>query len=382
MNAEFTVDRRSLSSALARLVKTAGSKKHRKQQLATAQVNVNGNVSIGTTNLESSQTIVLDAEDFRGSAIVRINIHDFAKVVRAQKSKSLIVSCSDDGIEVGTAALASPYPDSECPSTRTAEFKVDATWAGKSEELVGYVTKTSYATDEETFRYALGGVLFEIKNHSSITLVATDGRRLAMASDCISTAVDEFDSEQGAHGIAPAAFMTALTKALAKTETVKIELGTERIRATTFDKHGEALSHLESRLLEGRFPSWRKVIDRKEIANVAMVDANDLLEAMEQCKSIDNPEERGIDFTFENGLLCFEYKTPTGKVTRSINAPAWNSAIPYKFTALLNYLYLRDIAKSSKDLVVEISGDSLAKKNSRPVYFDGRGFTAIVMPMD
>ena len=118
------------------------------------------------------------------------------------------------------------------------------------------IRRTVFATDNESSRYALGGVLIELTG-DQITAVATDGRRLAR-QEGPAKAVGSHQSGDRTT-IIPTRAMQLLERALADND--------ENIQLAARDndvlvKSGRATIY--SRLVEGRFPKWRDVFPRRE----------------------------------------------------------------------------------------------------------------------
>src|SRR5271157_3676993 len=62
------------------------------------------------------------------------------------------------------------------------EFKEDKKVVLPQETLKGMMRKTSFAISTDESRYVLNGIFVSLKDHK-LTMVATDGRRLAMADE-------------------------------------------------------------------------------------------------------------------------------------------------------------------------------------------------------
>ena len=117
------------------------------------------------------------------------------------------------------------------------------------------IRRTTFATDNESSRYALGGVLIEL-TADKITAVGTDGRRLAM--------MEAPAQSVGGHAtgdnmtIVPARSMHLIEKILTEPDAeIHIaaranEMLVKSPRATLY-----------SRLVEGRFPKWRDVFPKR-----------------------------------------------------------------------------------------------------------------------
>ena len=118
------------------------------------------------------------------------------------------------------------------------------------------IRRTIFATDNESSRYALGGVKLEWQDNM-LTAVGTDGRRLAKMEGP-AQAVGE-PPPIGDVTVVPTRAMQLLERALAE-DGSEVQLAVRQNdilvkspRATIY-----------SRLLEGRFPRWRDVFPRRE----------------------------------------------------------------------------------------------------------------------
>lgn len=171
---------------------------------------------------------------------------------------------------------AAEYPEL---SPGLAEF---TSVSASGSQLKLAITKVLGHVEEESTRYALGGIYFDFE-HSA--LAATDGRRLAVCPV-------EFQYDEPPAGvIVPAKAMRAVLRELGDSEQVSLEV---RNHSVTFNL-GE--SSIFARLIEGRFPQYRQVIpDSHEFK--AVCSAPELVNAIKLAAVVANKETRGIDFSF------------------------------------------------------------------------------------
>ncbi len=152
-----------------------------------------------------------------------------------------------------------------------------------------------FATDVESTRYALGGVLVELSD-DSITMVGTDGRRLARMSA-------PAEAENGA--VAPTGSPVVPVKALKLIERnlddddppvhLAIQSGTAVLVRTE-------RAIIYSRLVEGRFPRYQDVFPSSVEVKIPM-EVGPLRLVVEQASIVTSEESRGVDFRFSDGLL-------------------------------------------------------------------------------
>lgn len=175
------------------------------------------------------------------------------------------------------------------------------------------------ATDDDSSRYALGGVLIE-QRKGDVAFVGTDGRRLHVAYAEVDQAVDD------ASCIVPAYAITTLARLAATHAEDAIQLslhGNELVA----DMNGVSV---QVRLLEGRFPKWQDVIPEalrpdfgtgvEKIFRAppahAEVTAGELLSAVRQASIVVSEASRGVQFTFvDNGLMLTARSADYGEST-------------------------------------------------------------------
>ncbi len=158
------------------------------------------------------------------------------------------------------------------------------------------VRRTVFATDIESSRYALGGVLLEL-SESGLTAVATDGRRLAR-QEGPAKAVGGHSNDANAT-IVPTRAMQLLDRALAD--------GDENLRLAARENdvliHGGRVT-LYSRLVEGRFPKWRDVFPRRDGMVKIEMTVGPFHAAVRQAAIVTSDDRRGVDFTFGGGKVA------------------------------------------------------------------------------
>ena len=118
----------------------------------------------------------------------------------------------------------------------------------RQKDLRDGLRKTSYAISSDETRYVLNGLLFSMKENK-LTLVATDGRRLAMVDLEL-----EIPRSQEADIIVPTKAVTELQRLLTDDGDVKVSVSSGQI---AFDLNKTLLV---SKLIEGNYPNYKQVI--------------------------------------------------------------------------------------------------------------------------
>jgi DNA polymerase III subunit beta len=118
----------------------------------------------------------------------------------------------------------------------------------KQSELKDALKKTSYAISTDETRYVLNGILFSFKE-SRLTMVATDGRRLALIDLEV-----EFPQSEETEVIVPTKCINELVRLVGDTGELKMYVSQNQV---AFDVGS---TRLVSKLVEGNYPNYRQVI--------------------------------------------------------------------------------------------------------------------------
>ncbi len=195
------------------------------------------------------------------------------------------------------------------------------------------VRRTIFATDNESSRFALGGVLLELTAEQAIG-VATDGRRLARQ---MGPAVAVGGHETRDRTIVPARSMQLLERALSDTEG-EIQIATRE--NDLLMKSERTLVY--TRLVEGRFPKWRDVFPKVDPTNRIELNVGPFHSAVRQAAIVTDENHRGVDFTFADGkvvLLARNAETGESHVEMPIAYDGPNLAV------MLDPRYMSDFLK-------------------------------------
>jgi len=167
-------------------------------------------------------------------------------------------------------------------------------------ELQGGIEQTLFATARESSRYAINGVLWEIKD-KKLTLVATDGRRLARSRVKVGSAPGK---DKAAGMIVPAKTMGLLDKVgSSEKDTVAVKLVDNKILINCTNVV------ISSNLVEGNFPKYEDIIptdyDKKLTLSTEAV-----LSAVRRSALLTSEESRGIKLAVSKDKLVFSCRAP------------------------------------------------------------------------
>ncbi len=239
-----------------------------------------------------------------------------------------------------------------------------------AEMLSSLVKRTVFCCADDAQRYSMQGVRWAFGAGGHLTLVATDGRRLAIATG-VAAAVG--DSKQSSDAVVPAKAMTMLAKLVAggdDADDVKFRLSPNE---ALFSAPGVTLY---SRLVEGRFPDWKAVMPKETPKHVVTAKVGALLQATRQASVMADEDSARVTLTFSADNLTLEAK-PAGGGRSHVK-----TQVEYKgdgVTANLNPEYLIELLRvlpADADVVVEM------KDGGNPVVFKcGEDFTSLLMPL-
>lgn len=293
----------------------------------------------------------------------------FGPILRESSDAKLRIVTDNQGTTVkgdrSTFKLPAANPE-EFPSLASShEERYHVLPARLFRELV---RRTLFATETESSRYALGGVLFEFEK-DKITAVGTDGRRLAKMEGPATSHGDHLTTD--AMTIVPARALQLMDRGLSDADSEV------RITARPNDivvKAGRVTFF--SRLVEGRFPRWRDVFPYRQQAVKIEFAVGPVLSALRQAAVVTSEESRGIDFAFGDGQLVLSGSTAEVGQSRVELPIAYTGPT---ITVSMDHRYVADFLKvldPEKTFCLEIESSEAAALFTTE---DGYGY--VVMPL-
>src|SRR6476661_3506911 len=181
----------------------------------------------------------------------------------------------------------------------------------RQKDLRDSLRKTSYAISTDETRYVLNGVLFSFKDNK-LTLVATDGRRLAMVDIDL-----EFPRSHEGDIIVPTKAVTELHRLLTDEGDLRVSVGSGQI---AFDLE-KAL--LVSKLIEGNYPNYKQVIPGEAKERVKL-EREMFLNSLRRVSLLASDKSHSVKLNFSKNNLDITANTPeVGEAKESL-------AVPYK----------------------------------------------------
>lgn len=221
-----------------------------------------GEVFLTTTNLDLGIRCSIKANVGEDGAIT-LPVRKLATIVRELPSLDVTVSSgSDCQVKItsgGSSFRLMGIGMEEFPSL--PEFNQDRSFVIDQQRFGAMLRNVAYAQSTDESRYILNGVLLRF-GEGKVTLVATDGRRLALAEQEV-----EFPPEQIGQIIVPGKATAELMRLLDQGQQVKISFNSKQVAFDVeIDAKTEGLTggiYLVSKLVEGNFPNYQQVIPKE-----------------------------------------------------------------------------------------------------------------------
>jgi len=235
--------------------------------------------------------------------------------------------------------------------------------------LRSMIAKTCFAIATEESRYTLNGALMALKPES-ITMVATDGHRLAH----IERPGEKFDGVSGElKTLVPKKAMDELKTLLDSTDAEAIDFAKDE--STLYFRVGPRL--LTSRQLTGQFPNYEAVLP-KDVTKSVSVHGEELGAAISRVAQFADERSHAVRLRLEKGELKLSATTDSGESEDSLEV-AYNGD---PMTIGFNAQYLTDFIKAtgSGEVRLELK-DPQSAGQFRPAEGEDYKYRYIVMPM-
>ncbi len=290
------------------------------------------------------------------------------EIVKALPETDVRIEEDKNGVKVAADRFDSrmqTLPREDFPTLPDASGKARA--ALPRAALKEMVAKTQFAITGEDTRYFLNGAKFVIRPES-LTLVATDGHRLALVDVEHKGGVSE---EVGV--ILPKKTLIELGKLLVEGDgDVMFEAGENHL---FFEVGGRMLI---SRMIDGQFPAYERVIPKNNDKHIEF-ERERLTNAVKRVALLSNERSRAVKFEITKGKVeVTSSSSEFGEAREELSVDYAGGPLTISFNAQ----YVLDFLN-----VVETDGVQLSLKDEAsqavmtPVGAQGYSYTYVIMPM-
>ena len=245
------------------------------------------------------------------------------------------------------------------------------------EALRVMVAKTQFAVTGEDTRYFLNGALL-VFSGKSMSLVATDGHRLALVSASRGDSVAEDEAsglkdDEEARVILPKKTLWELARLLGEgEESVEYQRGENHL---FFDIGGR---QLVSRVLDAQFPAYERVIPKGNDKRVEF-ERDRLTSAIKRVALLSSERARVVKLNIGAGKVEIRSSSPeVGEASEVLSVEYTDEAVEICFNAqyLLDFLAVAD----SESVALEFK-DEMSQAVLSPLSTQGYDYTYVIMPM-
>src|SRR5947209_6018319 len=247
------------------------------------------------------------------------------------------------------------------------KFKEEKKVVLPQETVRSMMKKTSFAISTDESRYVLNGIFMSLKDHK-LTLVATDGRRLALVDE----EADVSEKSQGEF-ILPAKAVNELNRLLQDKGELEIRYAENQASFTLKNEKGHSIL-LVTKLIEGNYPNYRQVIPAETKERVPLV-REEFLHALRRAEIMTSEKSNSVKLNFGKNRLEITANSPEvgeAKESLAINYKGPEMAIAFNPKYMIDPLNALTNDEVFLELIDELSPGVL--KINGP-------FLYVVMPM-
>ena len=307
--------------------------------------NSNEGIILSTTNLEISiKTTVKASIEKEGSTTTPLKI--FNELIALAKEEKLEIETSGNNLIITSKnnnyTLATANPD-EFPQVTKKNKEEFLNLEPKT--LSQILSLVSIATTQDETRPLLGGVLVQ-KNEKGLDFVATDGYRLSVKT----TKLKEVNLNQGL--ILPIRTLLEVDRIAKekKAEKITVNLCPEnKIIEFIIDN-----TEITSRLIEGEFPKFQKIIPPSFITRI-IVDREELLNSVKSASVFARESANIIKISLKNNTISLSAKAAqVGETHLSLTGEKTGEDLEIAF----NYRFLLELlnALTAERIIFESNG--------------------------
>jgi DNA polymerase-3 subunit beta len=326
-------------------------------------------VMLIATDMDAGVRIHVEGVDVHTPGKTLLSTQRVGSIIRESSDEQLEIETTDSGLSIkglqSEFNLPSSNPD-EFPTVTS--FEEESYFEIPARLFRELIRRTVFATDTESSRYALGGVLLEIDG-DEITAIGTDGRRLAKMQGAGKSIGGH--KTTGATTIVPTKTLSLMERSIGDKEEI-VHLAARQNDVLVRTSRGT----IYSRLVEGRYPNWRQVIPKRDECVTIEGIIGPFYAALRQASVVADPDSRGVDFQFGEGSLVVAARTADVGQSRI--------EIPISYTGeiiklMMDHRYVADFLKAlDSDTAFEIDISTSAE----PALFKtADGYEYVVMPM-
>lgn len=279
-------------------------------RLTVAKSGGTGSLTLGATDGEISLRLTTTRVDVQKPGEALIPADKLRQIVAAEDADATLTIEGEENllnIRGGDARFkVFGYPPAEFPPMpEFPEKGAKGAFTLNAGELRDLISRTLFAAARETSRYAINGVLVK-REGKKIEMVATDGRRLALARGVVTGE----PAKEPSTCIIPSKALTLALKLITDPEQSVRIVVTESQALMAFGDEGDPVrAVLSTNLVEGAFPPYEDVIP-KEQDKKATFEREALFSGVRRAALLTSEETRGVRMALDKDRLRLSSRAP------------------------------------------------------------------------
>jgi DNA polymerase III subunit beta len=328
-------------------------------------------LTVVATDMELALQYTLTQVDIATPGVALIPAGKLSEIVNNSPDDTLTLDTNQDTTVIkGSDAQYKVfgYNPEEFPPVSSFDGTPDfSLTAGSLRQLLD---RTRFAAAREMTRYAINGVLFE-KKGKKLSLVATDGHRLAQTKD---DTIAEGGKDVSA--VVPIKAINLIERLLTDPEqTVALQFKENKLFVQISSETGGVSATMSTSLVEGTFPPYGDVIPKDSDKKVTL-NRERFFSAVRRAALLTNEESKGVRLAFSSGTLSISSRAPEmGEAKIDLPIEYTGDAIEIGF----NPTYLLDALKVADQETVTFE---MKTPNKPGLLKSGPGFLYVVMPVN
>ena len=327
-------------------------------------------------DMEVTETIPADVAEPGATTVPAHVVYDIVRKLPDGAQVSLEITGEGGQMQVRSGRsrfMLQALPAGDFPDLAAGEMK--SGFDLSPADLKRLIEKTQFAISTEETRYYLNGIFLhtlQADGETRLRAVATDGHRLARV---------EMPAPKGAADmpgiIVPRKAVAEIQKLISDgDESVGIELSAAKIRLTFGGGEGGRGVVLTSKLIDGTFPDYQRVIPSGNDKHLT-VDVGEFKDAVDRVSTISSERGRAVKLAINDRRLTLSVNNPdSGSATEEVEVDYDAPPIDIGFNA--RYLL---------DITAQLDGDTALLKLADPASptliqdRDGSSVLYVLMPM-
>ncbi|MFC1587821.1 DNA polymerase III subunit beta [Planctomycetota bacterium] len=315
------------------------------------------------TDLEIGISFNLDSVEVMEEGEVLIPARELSEILRENQDERIHIESDNNNVIISTdrsefkmlSEETSEFP--EIPSfDEPNSFKLPA------DVMLKLISRVTFAVASEPTRYAINGVLMDL-NKSIITMVSTDGKRLAFAKDTI-----ENKDKITLNVIASTKGLNFISKIIDDSNEIRIQSANNQLIFNT------PRATLVTLMVEGHFPNYEEVIP-KHLSEQSEIDRRQLESNLRQARLMTTDESKAVRLHFTDNCLTITSRAPEkgeSKIEMDVKYNGKEMEVGFDPRYLLDGLKV----VASKNAEIQFKD-----ANNPAMLVEGKDFIYVIMPI-